>query len=234
MSVPEEIREGVRRGIRDALEREIDRTSARTASRLVTAGALGLITACAALVVFSRSAMGELGAVPLAICAAAWSGLLVLAFTLVLLQVGSRRWPLAEAALLALVGFVLAAGTTVVCPHPQIMMQWVSTLIGWAGQPESPHAASALCVGLCTAFLTGAGASAALGLRGVPFGVHTSSIALFLLLWPSVFVQALGTDAPTFSAGTFGVAAGAWTGVSAGALLSRVARTIPRASAPAN
>lgn len=234
MSAPEEIREGVRRGIRDALEGELDRTSARTARRLVTAGALGLFTTCAALVVFSRSAMEDLGAVPLALCAAAWSGLLVLAFTMVLLQVGSRRWPLAEAALLALVGFVLAAGTTVVCPHPQIMMQWVNAAIGWTGRPDSPHATSALCVGLCTALVTGSGAAAALGLRGVPFGVHTSSIALFLLLWPSVFVQALGTDASTFAAGTIGVAVGAWTGVAAGTMLSRIARMLARTSARAN
>ena len=36
--------------------------AARTASRLVTAGVLGLLAACAAVVVFSQSAMGELGA----------------------------------------------------------------------------------------------------------------------------------------------------------------------------
>lgn len=226
MNTLEEVRDGVRRGIRDALERDVDRTSTRTASRVVTAGALGLFTACAALVIFSRSAMGEFGAVPLAFCAAAWSGLLVLAFTMVLLQVGSRRWPLAEAALLALIGFVLAAGTSAFCPHPQIMMQWVSAAIGWTGQPASPGAAGALCVGLCMALLTGGGAAIALGLRGVPYSVPLSSIALFLLLWPSVFIQALGTDAPTFAAGTLGVAAGAWAGVATGTILSRAARTL--------
>lgn len=233
MSMREEIREGVRRGIREALEGELDRTSAQTASRLITAGALGLFTACAALVVFSRSAMGEFGAVPLALCAAAWSGLLVLAFTMVLLQVGSRRWPLAEAALLALIGFALAAGTSVVCPHPQIMMQWVSAAMDWTGQAASPGAAGALCVGLCTALFTGSGAAIALGLRGVPYGVRLSSLALFLLLWPSVFVQALGTDGPTFAAGTIGVAAGAWMGIAAGATLIRILRSLPRASAQA-
>ena len=234
MSSLEEVREGVRRGIRDALDSEIDRTSARTASRLVTAGALGLFTACAALVIFSRSAMGEFGAVPLALCAAAWSGLLVLAFTMVLLQVGSRRWPLAEASLVALIGFVLAAGTSAFCPHPQIMMQWVSTAIGWVGEPANPSAAGALCVGLCMALLTGGGAAIAVGLRGVPYSVPLSSVALFLLLWPSVFVQALGTDAPTFAAGTIGVAVGVWIGVTVGAILIRIARTITRASARAN
>lgn len=230
MTAHEDIREGVRRGIREALAKEIDRTSTRTASRLIAAGVLGLFTTCAALVVFSRSAMAELGAVPLALCAAIWSGLLVLAYTMVLLQVGSRQWPLAEAALLGLIGFVLAATTTVVCPHPQIMMHWVDAAIGWTGQPVSSTAAGALCIGLCTALLTGTGAAIALSLRGVPFGVRISAAALFLLLWPSVFVQALGTDAPTFAAGTLGVASGAWAGVAAGTLLSRTIRSLVHAS----
>lgn len=224
MSGLEHVREGVRRGIRDALEGELDRTSAQTVSRLIAAGALGLLAACAALVVFSQSAMGELGALPLALCAAAWSGLLVLAFTMVLLQVGSRRLPLAEAALLALVGFALAAAMGATCPHPQVMMRWVNAAIGWVGQPAAPGAASALCVGLCTATLTGAGAALALGLRGVRFSVHLSAILLFLLLWPAVFVQTLGTDAGSFLAWSVGVAAGAWTGVGTGALVSRAAR----------
>ena len=231
MSGLDDVREGVRRGIRDALESEIDRTSARTAGRLVTAGALGLLAAYAALVVFSQGAMGELGPMPLALCAAAWSGLLVLAFTMVLLQVGSRRLPLAEAALLALVGFALAAVMGVVCPHPQIMMEWVDAAMGWMGQSSAPGAASALCVGLCTATLTGAGAAITLGLRGVRFGIHLSAMLLFLLLWPAVLVQTLGTEASTFAAWSVGVAAGAWTGVGAGAMLSRVARTAIRASA---
>ena len=230
MSALDEVREGVRRGIRDTLEGELDRTNARTAGRLLTAGALGLLTAWAALVLFSRGAMGELGALPLALCAAAWSGLLVLAFTMVLLQVGSRRLPLAEAALLALIGFALAAGMGAVCPHPQMMMQWVSAAIGWMGQPASPGAASALCVGLCTALLTGGGAAATLGLRGVPFGIHLSSALLFLLIWPAVFVQTLGTDVAIFVAWSFGIAAGGWSGVAIGAMLSRLARATLRAS----
>ncbi len=231
MSGLEHVREGVRRGIRDALEGELDRTSARTASRLIAAGVLGLLAACAALVVFSQSAMGELGALPLALCAAAWSGLLVLAFTMVLLQVGSRRLPLAEGALLALVGFALAAAMGATCPHPQVMMRWVDAAIGWLGQPATPGAASALCVGLCTATLTGSGAALALGLRGIRFRVHLSAMLLFLLLWPAVFVQTLGTNASTFLAWSVGIAVGAWTGVAAGALLSRAARFTIRASA---
>lgn len=231
MSGLDDVREGVRRGIRDALEGELDRTSVRTVGRLVTAGALGLLAACAAVVLFSQSAMGDLGPLPLALCAAVWSGLLVVAFTIVLLQVGSRRLPLAEAALLALVGFALAAAMGAVCPHPQIMMRWVGALIAWVGQPAAPGAASALCVGLCTAALTGAGAAVTLGLRGVRFGVHSSAMLLFLLLWPAVFVQTLGTDAGTFVAWSVGIAAGTWTGVGAGALVSRVARATIRVSA---
>jgi hypothetical protein len=231
MSELEDIREGVRRGIRDALECELDRTSARTTGRVVAAGALGLLTACAALLLFSRSAMGELAGLPLALCAAAWSSLLVLAFTVVLLQVGTRQLPLAEAALLALLGFVLAAGIGAICPHPRIMMQWVNAAMGWVGQPADPSAAAALCVGLCTALLTGGGAAILLGLRGVRFGVHLSAAMLFLVLWPAVFVQALGTGATTFVAWSVGVAAGAWSGVAAGAMLSRIARTAIRASA---
>jgi hypothetical protein len=231
MSVVDDVREGVRRGIRDALQGELDRTNTRTAGRLVAAGVLGLFTAWAALVLFSRSAMGDPGALPLALCAAAWAGLLVLAFTMVLLQVGSRQLPLAEAALLALVGFALAAVVGAICPHPYIMMQWVDAAIGWMGQPASPGAASALCVGLCTALLTGGGAALTLGLRGVRFRIHLSSTVLFLLLWPAVFVQALGTDAPTFAAWSLGIALGAWSGVATGAGLSRIARAALRSSA---
>lgn len=86
----EAVRDGVRLGIRDALARDVDRTSNRTVRRLALAGALGLSSAAAAVGLFARGSPDRADPMHLALCAAAWSSVLVIAFASSLLRF---HWP---------------------------------------------------------------------------------------------------------------------------------------------
>jgi hypothetical protein len=219
----DDIREGVRQGVRDALAADVDRTSAGTAARLTAAGVLGLGAAAAVVTLFSRGSPEHVDRLQLALCAVAWSGVLVIAFALILLRVGSRRLPLADAATLGVLGLGLAALLTFVCPDPRIMEWWMTTPLGRVAEAKLGVGASALCLGLCTALVSGAGASLFFAFRGRTLGgVHLPALLLFLMLWPAVVVQSLGGSASSFAAWSVGLAAGAWAGVALGLGISRL------------
>jgi len=214
-------REGVRLGVRDALSREVDRTSTETLLLIVAAGGLGLAAAVVAVELFARGAPG-IDPLHLAVCAAAWSSMLVIAFALVLLRVGSPRMPVAESALLALVGLGLAGVLGYVCPDPRILMWWMDTPIGRAAESALGFQASTLCMGLCLALIAGAGAAVLLAVRrGSDPGIHLPALLLFVMIWPAVVVQSIDEPLVTFASWTLGLAIGAWLGVAAGAVARR-------------
>jgi hypothetical protein len=154
----------------------------------------------------------------LALCGALWSGLLVVAFAFVALRIGTRRFPVAESAALALAGLGLVAVLGLVCPDPRMLMWWMDTPVGRAAESWLGAGTSALCFGLCLAGVAGAGASVLFALRGLGRGgVHLSAVLLFLLLWPVVIVQSLGSSPTTFAGWSIGLGLGAWVGVALGA-----------------
>ena len=222
---PEEIREGVRQGILDALAVDLDRASSATVGRLAAAGALGLAGAIGAVVLFSGHSLEKGHAWHLALCAAAWAGLLVESFALVLLRIRARRLPLPQAAALALLGLGLAAILGIICPDPHYLEWWMSTSLGGAFAMHTGISASALCLGLCSALLIGVGASLILTFRGIRFGsVHLPAIFLFLLVWPAVILQSAGSPVSTFASWSLGLAFGAYAGVYLGLLPARFSR----------
>lgn len=213
--VREEVRQGVREGILETLSVDLDRTSARTAGRLAAAGILGLAAAVGAVVLFSGRALEAGHGWHLAVCAAAWAGLLVEAFAVVLLRVRLRRIPLAQAFALGLLGLGLAAILGLVCPDPHYLDWWESTALGGLAGRQGGPAASALCLGVCSALLVALGATLILALRGIGFrGALLPSLLLFLLLWPAVVLQTVGSPAEVFALWSAGLLAGSYAGVS--------------------
>mgnify|MGYP005850511257 CR=1 FL=1 len=208
------VREGVRLGIREALSHEIDRTSTRTIRRLVVAGVLGLATAAAAVAMFARGTSALVDPLHLAICAAAWSSVLVVAYAFALLRVGSRRFPVAQASMVALLGLAVAIAMGVACPHPMMLDWWMQTPLGDLVRNRAGLEASTLCIGLCLAFVSagvGSFLAAAAGWAGA--GVLLSAALLFVVVWPAIAVQSLGSSAEVLLSWTVGLALGSTLGV---------------------
>jgi len=221
-------REAVRLDVRAALAQEVDFTSRKTAVRMAAAGGMGLATAVTAISLFARGA-STADPLPLAVCAAAWSSLVVVLFALVMLRIGTPRLPLAESALLALMGLALAAVLGIVCPNPQMLMWWMETTFGrWATNTIGLEASS-LCMGLCLALVAGSGSAILVSVRaaGRP-SIVVPAVLLFFAIWPSVIVQSMGESAMTLASWSLGLAIGACFGIAVGTLVRRVlVRALP-------
>ena len=225
----DEVREGVRLGVRDALAAEVDRTAGATAARVATAGVLGFLAATALVGILLSSASQQPGVLWLTVCTAVWTTLLVVAFALVLLRVGTPRRPIADAAALGLVGLGVVTLLGFVCPDPMLFLGLIERLLG--GMPEGHAAAlaSSLCLGLCVALIAGAGASLALLLRGRAWGAPwISAAAIFALLWPAVLVRSSELAASRLAGWSLGLALGSLVGVGLGLLVRAVARRAAR------
>jgi hypothetical protein len=212
------VREGVRLGVRDALAQDIDRTSERTMQRLLAAGLFGFSTASVAVAMFARGVSDRADPMHLALCSAVWSSVLVTAYAFALLRVGSRRLPLAQASAVALLGLAVAAGMGVACPHPMMLDWWMRTPIGDLVRDRFGLEASTLCIGLCVAVVSAGVASFLAAAAGwARAGASLSAALLFVVVWPAIAVQSLGSSPGTLLSWTVGLAIGSLLGV----LLSR-------------
>lgn len=220
---PGELREGVREGILDALAYDLDRTRSGITFRLALAGALGVAAAIGSMVLFSGGTLASDHGLHLAVCAAAWGGILVECFVVILLRIEGRRLSLGHATTLALIGFLLAAALGAFCPHPHYLAWWTETALGGAAARAGGPAWSAFCLGICIAALVAVGASAIAGFRSpVPRGRLLSAMLLFLLLWPAIILQSSGLPGSVFFGWTAGLAAGIVLGALAGTAIDRV------------
>jgi hypothetical protein len=213
----EGLREGVRRGILDALDQEIDRSSARVVGKLAAAGALGVAGAVSSVALFSGDLLHDGHGWRLAVCAAAWAGLLAACFAVVLLRIRTQRLPLDHACVLALLGLGLGAILGLACPDPHHLAWWRSTRIGDLAVVHGGLGAGAFCLGACSALLVGVAATAILALRGVGFR-HPALPAslLFLVLWPAAGLQSAEAPAQVFASWSAGLFAGSTAGVALG------------------
>ena len=213
----EGLREGLRRGILDALALELDRTSARTVRRLAASCALGIAGALGAVAIFSGDLLDDAQGWTVAVCAAAWAGLLVVCLSVALLGIRIQRIPLTQACVLALAGLGLAAALGLLCPDRHPLAWWSSTSLGRLAQSHGGSATGAFCLGICSALLMGAGARVVLALRGVSFhGASLPAIFLSLMLWPAVVLQSTGGPASVFAGWSAGLFAGCYAGVALG------------------
>lgn len=211
-------REGLRRAILDALALELDRTSGRTVGRLAASGALGVAGALGSVAVFSASFFGDGHGWTLALCAAAWAGLLVACFAVVLLRMRIERIPLGEACALALLGLGLAAILGLLCPASDHLTWWTNTSLGRLALHHGGPGPGAFCLGACSALLVGSSATVILALRRVWFrGALLPASFLFVMLWPAVLLQSAGGPPWVFAWWS----AGLWTGSHAGVALGR-------------
>jgi hypothetical protein len=222
---PGNLREGVREGILGALREDLDRTSGATTRSLALAGVLGVATAIGAVVLFSGGTLASVHGWHLAFCAAAWAGILVECFLVVLLRIKGRRLSLGHATTLALVGFVTAAALGLLCPHPHYLEWWNATRAGGAAASFGGDLGSAFCFGLGLAVVIALGASLVANFRNTsPRSVGLSAMLLFLLMWPAMILQFSNLAASVFAAGTLGLSAGIGLGLGAGVGIDRLGR----------
>ncbi len=213
----EELREGVRRGILDALAREIDRSSARAVGKLAAAGALGVAGAVGSVALFSGDLLKDGHGWHLAVCAAAWAGLMAACCAVVMLRVQIQRIPLTQTCVLALLGLGLAAILGLLCPDPHHLAWWSSTWLGNLALERGGPGAGAFSLGACSALLIGMGATGILALRGVSLpSAMLPGILLFFMLWPAVVLQSAGAPVFLFAWWSAGLFAGSTAGVALG------------------
>jgi hypothetical protein len=222
---PGNLREGVREGILGALREDLDRTSGATTRSLALAGVLGVATAIGAVVLFSGGTLASVHGWHLAFCAAAWAGILVECFLVVLLRIEGRRLSLGHATTLALVGFLLAAALGVLCPHPHYIEWWAATDAGSVAARYAGDTGGAFCFGLCLSGAIALGASLIANFRSTaPRSVWLSAALLFLLMWPVLILQFSNAALADFAAGTLGLLVGIGLGLGVGVGIDRLGR----------
>ena len=215
---PLDLREGVRSGIMGALQRDTELRGGRTARRLVAAGVLGVIGAVGMVRMLSGHPYGHHPSSHVILFTAIWSGLLVVALALVLLQVRTPSMPLARAACVGILGLGIAGACSALCPDQHFLNWWVSTSAGSRIHSIGGLPLSALCFGGATTLAFGA-AAAIVGLGGHhrgPIRPLLPAAMLLLLLAPGVALQSFGTSAIVFVAWLIGTGAGAYAGVALG------------------
>lgn len=215
---PLEVREGVRSGIMSALERDTELRGGRTARLLIAAGALGVIGALGMIRMLSGHPYGHHPSSHVILFTAVWSGLLVVAIALALLQVRTPSMPLARAAGVGILGLGIAGVCSAFCPDQHFLNWWVSTSPGSRLNSAGGLALSALCFGGATTLVFGA-AAAIVGLGGRHRGAirpFLPAALLLLLLAPGIALQSFGTSALVFVAWLIGTGAGAYAGVALG------------------
>jgi hypothetical protein len=212
---PPKLREGVRSGILTALRRDVEMRGGRTARLLATAGVVGVAGALGITLMLSGHPFGHHPSWHAVVFGAVWTGLLVVCLSLALLEVRTPSLPLARAALVAMLGLALAGICGAVCPDQHFLHWWSGTDIGATVVGAGGPALGALCFGLVTTLVFGAGA-ALLGLgtnREPHMRPMLPAAMLFVLLVPGVALQSVGTSWPVFSSWLLGSAVGAYAGM---------------------
>lgn len=215
---PADLREGVRSGIITAVERDAELRGGRTARLLAGAGVLGGFGAVGMISMLSGHPYGHHPAWHVIVVTALWSGLLVVTFALVLLQVRTPSLPLARSARIAILGLGLAGICSALCPERHFLEWWSATRTGAQFAAAGGQALSALCFGIVSSFVFGAAAAfitAGSGRRG-PIGPLFPGAMMLLLLLPAIALQSFGSSWAVFGAWVAGAGAGAYGGVAIG------------------
>jgi branched-subunit amino acid transport protein len=220
---PQELREGVRAGIVASLERDLAQRGGRTARRLLVAGAVGVLGAVGVTLLLWGHPYGHHPSWHGVLFGAVWTGLLVVAVSLVLLEVRTSALPLARSAELALLGLGLAGLCGALCPDQHFLHWWSATAPGGRLAGAAGLATSALCFGFVTALAFGAGAALlGAGAKRAPIPRPLLPAAMLVaLLVPGVALQSIGTSWAVFWSWLAGCAAGAYAGVAGGIRLRR-------------
>jgi hypothetical protein len=215
---PPDLREGVRSGILASLERDLERRGGRTAGRLLTAGVIGVLGAVGVTLQLSGHPYGHHPSWHAVVFGAVWTGLLVVCLSLALLEVRTPSLPLARAALVAMLGLGLAGICGVACPDQHFLHWWSGTALGDALGAAGGLPLGALCFGLVTTLVFGAGA-ALLGLgdpRRPAVRPLLPAAMLFALLAPGIALQSVDTSWGVFGSWLLGTGVGAYAGVATG------------------
>ena len=221
---PQEVREGVRSGILAGLRRDTEMRGGRTARLLVTAGVLGVLASVGITLLVSGHPFGHHPSWHVVVFSAVWAGLLVMCLSLALLEVRTPSLPLARAASVGILGLGLAGICSAACPDQHFLKWWSATQAGGQLADAGGPLLSALCFGLVTSLVFGAGAAfLALGdRRRPPMRPLLPATMLFVLLAPGVALQSIDTSWGVFASWLLGTGTGAYAGVSTGSRLRRL------------
>ncbi len=215
---PKDLREGVRSGIVAAVERDAELRGGRTARLLAGAGVLGCFGALGMISMLSGHPYGHHPAWHVLVFTALWSGLLVVTFALVMLQVRTPSLPLARSARIGILGLGLAGICSALCPERHFLHWWTATRAGAEFAAAGGLALSALCFGIVSSFAFGAAAAfiaVGSGRRG-SLGPLFPGAMLLLLLLPGIALQSFGSSWAVFGSWILGTGAGAYCGIAIG------------------
>jgi hypothetical protein len=149
---------------------------------------------------------------------AVWTGLLVVCLSFALLEVRTPSLPLARSALIAMLGLALAGICGALCPERHFLDWWSGTALGGGLRDTAGLPLGALCFGLVTTLVFGAGAAllARSSRHESPLGPLLPAAMLLGLLTPGIALQSVGTSWTVFGSWLLGTAAGAYVGVASG------------------
>lgn len=218
---PAELREGVRAGIIGALRGDVELRGWRTARLLVLAGVIGVAGALGATLLVAGHPFDHHPTWHVATFSALWAGLLVVALAIALLQLRTPSLPLARSAAVGLVGLGIAGLCGAACPDGHFLDWWSSTRVGAPLTESAGLALSALCFGLVSTVLFGAGSAlvASDPTTHPPMRPLLPALMLLALLAPGVVLQTVDAPASVLASWMAGSAAGAYLGVGIGARL---------------
>jgi hypothetical protein len=212
---PREVREGVRAGILDAIAQDVERRSGRTAGRLALAGLAGVAGAIGAMLLVSTHPFDHHPYWHELVFSAVWTGVLVISFCFVLLEVRTPALPLDRAGAVGLAALGIAGVCSLCCPDPHVMNWWFGSSPGSAIAMRLSAWGSALCFGFASALLFALVPAVLLIPRSAPAQPARLAASGFvaLLLAPAVILDSVGFPPTLFAAWLTGTLLGSYAGV---------------------
>jgi hypothetical protein len=211
----------VRAGILAAIGQDVELRGGRTARRVAFAGFAGVAGAIGAMLLVATHPFDHHPHGHELVFSAVWTGLLVVSFCLMLLQVKTPEVPLDRAAAVGLMGLGLAGLCSLLCPDPHVMSWWLESDAGSAIAAQTSTGSSAVCFGFATVFLFAL--APAMWLLPASASKRQARLAasgfLTLLLAPGVILESVGLPLAVLAAWIVGTVLGSYAGVASGVQL---------------
>jgi len=216
LPTPDALREGVRSAVSAALVRDIEHRGGRTGGQLVLSGVLGVAGGLAVTWLVAAHPLDHHPRWHLAFYSTLWTGLLIVALALAMLDVRTPRWPIATAARAAVLALGIAGVCGWCCSDQHFLGWWSMTTLGsWIARTTGSAGLNAFCFGSVATIVFALVAALPTLPRRTGAGRRLPITAAFiaLLMAPGIALQSTGTSLAVFAAWMGGTVVGALGGV---------------------